>query len=226
MQPVYGEDHSVLHWSFGNTHVLFPALRINSFASFIAAALLVIALCFSERFLSFASEEEWTPSLVSRSRVRHALWKSTLYWLITLLRLLYMLCAMSFHAGLLIVITTSLAIAQFLIELRKEFRPQRSSYSSIEQPLLDESRTRPRSKSKPDSIFIHPRESNLARADALALQMGLGGPTDRVADTRYQRKQEAWEVGNGKNLARALLGNSQRPSNRPFNIGSDSDSDS
>ncbi|KAF9074928.1 hypothetical protein BDP27DRAFT_1258180 [Rhodocollybia butyracea] len=213
-----GSEAPFLHWSFSNTHVLFPTLCLTSFGTFIAASCLVFAICFAERFLSFVSEEGWQPSFVS-SRLQQALWKTALYWLTTFLRLLYMLCAMSFHVGLLLVITTSLATAQFLIELRRN-RFLGKGYSSIQQ--LDEtpnSTLRSRSRSKPDGIFIHPQHSNLARADAAALQLGLGGPTDRVSDNIYQLKPEvAWEAGTGRDAARALLGNSRHSTDNQINI--------
>ncbi|GAV98767.1 copper transporter [Lentinula edodes] len=186
MGSAYEEDH-VLHWSFRGTHILLPGLRLSSFGSFTAASLFVIAICFSERFLSFISEQEWRPPFVARSRWQNAFWKTALYWVITLLRLLYMLCAMSFHFGLLLVIVTSLAVAHLLIEVRKDIQSSdtRGAYSSIEQPFHDDTpnhhlpSVRLRSKSKPNGIFIHPQHSNLARADAAALQLGLGGPTER-----------------------------------------------
>ncbi|KAJ3876847.1 hypothetical protein F5051DRAFT_410383 [Lentinula edodes] len=164
-----------------------------------------------------------------------------------------MLCAMSFHFGLLLVIVrtrclprryklnpvmkvTSLAVAHLLIEVRKDIQSSdtRGAYSSIEQPFHDDtpdhhlpSSVRLRSKSKPNSIFIHPQHSNLARADAAALQLGLGGPTERVSGSVYQLKEEAsWKTGTGKDVARALLGGSHQQSNtnqHSFDVGSDSD---
>ncbi|KAJ3895138.1 copper transporter [Lentinula edodes] len=235
MGSAYEEDH-VLHMSFRGTHILLPGLRLSSFGSFTAASLFVIVICFSERFLSFISEQEWRPPFVARSRWQNAFWKTALYWVITLLRLLYMLCAMSFHFGLLLVIVTSLAVAHLLIEVRKDIQSSdtRGAYSSIEQPFHDDtpdhhlpSSVRLRSKSKPNSIFIHPQHSNLARADAAALQLGLGGPTERVSGSVYQLKEEAsWKTGTGKDVARALLGGSHQQSNtnqHSFDVGSDSD---
>ncbi|KAJ4485729.1 copper transporter [Lentinula aciculospora] len=228
METAY-EGH-ILHWSFCGTHILFPGLRLTSLGTFTAASLLVIAICLSERFLSFISEQEWRPSFVARSRWQNALWKTALYWVITLLRLLYMLCAMSFHFGLLLVIVTSLAVAHLLVEVRKmQSSDTRGSYTSIEQPFHDETpdRQRPRSKSKPDGIFIHPQHSNLARADAAALQLGLGGPTERVSGSEYLLKEEtSWKSGTGQDAARALLGRSRQYSanQHPSNVGSDTDS--
>lgn len=69
---------------------------------------------------------------------------------------------------------------------------------------------RPRSRSKPDAIVIHPAESNLARADAVALELGLSGNTERVHGNRYDREEAAWLPGAGQNAARVLLGSARR----------------
>lgn len=50
-----------------------------------------------------------------------------------------------------------------------------------EEPLLP-GEARPRSK--PSDLYIHPNLSNVARADAVATELGLSGNTDRVP--RYQ----------------------------------------
>lgn len=102
------------------------------------------------------------------------------------------------------------------------------------QPLLSQPcKTRPRSKSKPDEIFIHPAESNIARADAVALELGLGGNTERVTSHHsYSRDMKAWETGKGRDIARQMLAgpakppHSQRQSHEQFFIGKGSDSDS
>ena len=64
---------------------------------------------------------------------------------------------------------------------------------------------RPRSKSKPESIFIHPNESNIARADAAAAQLGLAGDTERVRAGVYPADEDPWEHGRGRDVARELL---------------------
>lgn len=78
----------------------------------------------------------------------------------------------------------------------------------ISRPLLSKeraySKTRPRSKSKPDDIFIHPTHSNIARADAFAMQLGLAGETERVQGFKVP-EDSGWEVGKGKNLAREMM---------------------
>lgn len=63
-----------------------------------------------------------------------------------------------------------------------------------------------RSRSKPEDIFIHPTESNIARADAAALELGLAGNTERVQGNTYAGKEAPWEAGTGRDAARALLG--------------------
>ncbi len=66
---------------------------------------------------------------------------------------------------------------------------------------------RPRSKSKPDAIWIHPTESNIARADARAIQLGLiEGDTDLVRANQLPSEGEtAWEVGKGRDVAREIM---------------------
>lgn len=114
-------------------------------------------------------------------------------------------------------------------------------HDSASQPLLDQDeegrqyppksmpvQTRPRSKSKPDAIFIHPTESNIARADAAALEMGLAGDTELVKGHSYMKEEPAWEIGKGKDLAREMLVGAKKnppPPREPFFIGDEYDSD-
>ena len=67
---------------------------------------------------------------------------------------------------------------------------------------------RHRSKSKPDDIWIHPTESNIARADARAIQLGLvQDDTNFVQANQLPAEGEiAWEVGKGRDVARELMG--------------------
>lgn len=96
----------------------------------------------------------------------------------------------------------------------------------ISRPLLSQERvylkTRPRSKSKPDDIFIHPTQSNIARADAAALELGLAGETERVQGFAPQQNP-AWQVGKGRDLAREML---KFPSQKSFHIKDSPYSDS
>lgn len=64
---------------------------------------------------------------------------------------------------------------------------------------------RPRSRSKPESIFIHPNDSNIARADAAAVQLGLVSDTDLVKGNVYPDDGETWEHGRGRDVAREML---------------------
>jgi len=145
------------------------------------------------------------------------------------MRLSYMLIAMTFHLGLILVIATTLAITQFFIELACYPRTDTESrLIDSQDTLLSERTHRPRSRSKPDAIFIHPAQSNLARADAVALELGLSGSTDRVHGNRYPREEpSAWEVGAGQGAARALLGSANRKASErdPFLIMDDLGSD-
>jgi len=153
-----------------------------------------------------------------------------------------MLIAMTCHLGLIFTIVITLSTAQFVIELQnlpKLSLPQSTHdmHNSVTQPLLarEESvyplksvKTRPRSKSKPGDIFIHPAQSNISRADAVAQGLGISGDTDRVKGHSYTKDEPAWEIGKGRDIAREILHGSKKKksSEGSFYIGNDSDSDS
>ncbi|KAJ7608650.1 copper transporter [Roridomyces roridus] len=221
--------HDALHWGFTGDHVLFSSIHVDSLGGFLLGALLTSLVCALERLLTFASEHHWSPGWVARSRGANALWRSGMYSVVVSLRLAYMLIAMSMHAGLLLVLVATLGICQFFIELRTPHRRDLHNYTSIPEPDCEDVHAtfqRPRSRSKPE-IFIHPMQSNLARADAAALTMGLANDTERVdgVGTRYPHEAAAWEAGTGPDVARSLLGNGKGPRRTPFQIGGDEDSD-
>lgn len=97
--------------------------------------------------------------------------------------------------------SSSLSLADERSPLQHEESPLTGTNDSAPSPA-----TRPRSKSKPTHIFIHPAESNLARADAAALQMGLTGDTERVKGNMHSMEGEAaWKMGEGKGIARQIM---------------------
>ncbi|KAI0053460.1 hypothetical protein FA95DRAFT_1481624 [Auriscalpium vulgare] len=209
-----------LHSSFLGEHVLFSGLRLTSLGSFLSASFLTILICFAERALTFALAQHWTPiRYVRRSRLRTALWRMGMYWVVTLFRLLYMLVSMTFHVPLLLVIVTSLSVGQFAMEFYEQPHSPalRNSYR-LHEPLLSPTspvsdkhtiHTRPRARSsKPADIFIHPSNSNLARADAAAVELGLHGSTDRVRAQMQPGEATQWDHGQGRDVARQLLGGS------------------
>jgi len=137
---------------------------------------------------------------------------------------------MTFHVGLILIIVASLSVGQLAIELHNIPRPHPfyRVEADISQPLLPQERpkTRPRSRSKPDDIFIHPTQSNIARADAAAMELGLAGETDRVRGFKVQ-ENSAWEAGKGRDLARGmLLGFNKSPSQESLQIKDATYSDS
>ncbi|RXW18512.1 hypothetical protein EST38_g7350 [Candolleomyces aberdarensis] len=207
-----------LHWRFNGEHILVPYIVLKGFPSFLLAALLIIVICVTERF--------------------------------------YMLIAMTFSLPLILIIATTLAFTQFILELRS--KPKSGPHSAHDYAAVDlrhhsgdhdhdlnnsflsignsngggtsasstfvalesvsatpkATITRPRSKSKPDDIFIHPAESNIARADVLAIQLGISkGDTTPERVLQQQRKQPPadWEVGKGRDLARELLSTRAQP---------------
>ena len=151
----------------------------------------------------------------------------------------------SVNKGLKFLQVTSLSAGQFMIEV-VEATPttpsskcvtRRPSFDQAEEPLLHHlpsnestaamcsvtTTTRPRSKSKPTQIFIHPSQSNFARADAFALQRGLGGSTEYVSNVGHPGSAESWREGKGQEAARELLGHRRSTSSSQFQIGDDGD---
>jgi len=217
-----------LHWSFRGEHVLIPSLRLHSFATFLIASIFTIGVCIAERCVTRLLEKRWNP-FARCSQWQKVAWRAALYWLAVFMRLNYMLIAMTFHLGLILVIVTTLAIAQFFIDF--SWRPRTDlDHIGSQGSLTHIITTRPRSRSKPDAIFIHPTESNLARADAAALELGLSCHTDRVQDNRCDRDEAPWVAGAGQNAARTLLGAAHRQTletseRDPFFVADDPDSD-
>ncbi len=73
-------------------------------------------------------------------------------------------------------------------------------------------RRKARCRTKPAGLFIHPNDSNLARADAVAVELGLHGSTEHVGVTAERMSSDSddhertWDHGRGRDAARALLG--------------------
>jgi len=211
-----------LHFSFLGEHILLQTLPLNSFANFFWGALLTVLLCLAERSLTFAIAKHWSPFPSTRhSRMRNAIWRAAIYWLATVLRLAYMLVAMSYNVGLIIVTATALAAGQFVIEYLDAAEPSSRESYLVNEPLLGGQDTREghpyppqhnrhRSKTKPEGIFIHPNESNVFRADAVALEMGITGDTERLKGNGYVENEEAREHGKRGDKAREILASSSR----------------
>lgn len=215
-----------VHFSFLGEHILFSSLRLNTTWEFFLGILLTSVICLSERFLSFAISKHWHPHSIDRSRLAKAVWRTTLYGVATTLRLIYMLIAMSYQVGLILAVVVMLSVGQFFFEYVDAAPAKSTSYDNIRDPLLESESEddsynmstrswRPRTrqaKSKPEAILIHPVDSNLARADAAAQELGIAGDTERVKVNRYPVDQDAWEHGKGRDVARQLLGSTaQRP---------------
>ncbi|GBE77260.1 hypothetical protein SCP_0101330 [Sparassis crispa] len=216
------ENH--LHLSLLGEHVLFRHLQLDSAWTFILASILTVFICLTERLLTYGLSNRWDPSRSCRSgsRLRILVWRTCLYWVVTFDRLLYMLIAMTFNLGLIIITATSLSAGQFVIEYLNTPAAHPPDPENVKEPLLSDcyepptrresypppvnTTGRPRSKSKPESIFIHPSESNIARADVAAMQLGLSGDTDIVKWNAYPDNGDAWQLGKGKDVARELLG--------------------
>jgi len=220
------EEYSgdTLHWSSKGSHVLFSFIQLD-FGGFMFTAV----ICALERFLTLAFESRWAPASIRRGRAANALWRAGLYWVLSLLRLAYMLIAMTLNAGLILTAVTTLALGQLVIELWTPPQRRDRYYASLEEtPMFTMTSCEDvitESSRKPDGIFLPPTPSNVAAA--------LSGNAERVQGTRYSHEAATWEAGNGPDVARSLLGNTKRGGVRsgraPFEVGGvgdDSDSDS
>jgi hypothetical protein len=97
-------------------------------------------------------------------------------------------------------------------------------------------KARSNNKIKPAGLFIHPNNSNLARADAVAVELGLHRSTERVEALRTSYDSDdddvmaGWGQGRGRDTARSLLRSATRSHSRSesqqklFQVG-DSESD-
>ncbi|KAJ8585854.1 hypothetical protein M405DRAFT_935787 [Rhizopogon salebrosus TDB-379] len=210
-----------LHSSFLGEHILFSSLRLNTFSEFFLGVLLTSVICLLERLLSFAINNHWRPRCIGRSRMAKALWGATLYGVATTLRLTYMLISMTYQIGLILTIVVTLSIGQIFFEYFDDTSAKPATYDRTRDPLLNSDSeddsyalprrsgttgTRPKTKTKPEAIIIHPGDSNLARADAAAQELGIAGETERVKLNRYAGDHDAWEYGKGRDVARQLLG--------------------
>ena len=81
-------------------------------------------------------------------------------------------------------------------------------------------RSKARGKVKPAELLIHPNNSNLARADAVAVELGLHRSTERVSALRTSCESDdddamaAWGQGRGRDTARNLLAGATRRQTR------------
>jgi len=117
----------VFHFGFDGSAFMVRSLRITSWPTFALACLITAVLCLSERYLTYLMSTKWTP-LRTRGPVAVSIWRSLMYWVVTLLRMVYMLIGMTFHAGLILIAVTTLSIGQFFIE----FKEAKSSSSTNE----------------------------------------------------------------------------------------------
>jgi len=288
-----------LHLSLLGENVLFGSLQLDSLLSFLVASILTVSFCVSERMLTLALSKHWNPfPFIQRSRLRIALWRSALYWLVTLNRLIYMLIAMTYNLGLILLTVTALSAGQFIIEyidtpaqpssnsfylshpsqhfdqtkeglldspyseyndlssipltrsnLQLRSSPTSSYYhhGSLEHspppppppsppsppPPASTMTPRPRSKSRPDQLFIHPVQSNIVRAEAFAIQYGYSSTNTELIDASSciypastgadnSTASRGWGGDKGREAARELLGAvHNHNSDATFRIGDD-----
>ncbi|CUA72884.1 copper transporter [Rhizoctonia solani] len=207
----------IFHMGFDGSAFIFPSLKITSWLTFAAACLITATICLSERYLTYLISTKWTP-VQSKSPVVISLFRSALYWVVTLERLIYMLITMSFHAGLILTTVTSLSIGQFFIELQeaKSFTQATESYHPLRDSIdLDnEPYTDP-----PTSLFPFTPNSRGAQPEPARFRAPVteAVPQSSLLTPHYRappRKAVAFEIpkntdvgsGNGRERAREIMG--------------------
>jgi len=125
-----------LHFKFHGGHVLFESLRLTNWSQFLAASIWTLIICLSERLVTYTISMKWNPLPPCRqTRLLNAMVRTALYWVVTALRLLYMLIAMTFNVGLILVLVTSLSMGQFCIEYLEDDMSSRQSSDKSYAPL-------------------------------------------------------------------------------------------
>ncbi|KAF8594750.1 hypothetical protein BDV93DRAFT_529121, partial [Ceratobasidium sp. AG-I] len=205
---------TVFHFGFDGSLFMFRSLRITSWPTFAVACLITVVLCLSERYLTYLMSTKWTP-LRRRGPVAVSIWRSLMYWVVTLERMIYMLIGMTLHAGLILVAVTALSIGQFFIELQEA----KSSSNSGESyhPLLNSADmdndpyTDPPTSLFPFTPAPAPRSANHATSQLRAqsasppqpslLTPGYRAPPPRAATLGISDVGR----GNGRDRARELM---------------------
>ncbi|KAJ7361002.1 hypothetical protein DFH08DRAFT_951627 [Mycena albidolilacea] len=182
-----------LHWSSQGTHVLFSFIQIDYFGGFVLGALFTTVLCLLERLITYTFETRWAPASIRRVRAANALWRAALYWVLAMLRLAYMLIAMTLNAGLILIAVTTLALGQLCIELRTPPRGGDRDYASLEGAPMYTLADREDAESKPEGRFTQTQsnghEGNGAllghtkRGSAGGARYSLGGGEDSDSDS-------------------------------------------
>jgi len=178
-----------LHFSFQSEPVLFNSLRLHSWFSFLLALLLSSIICLFERYITFllTIKSHHTNDSPSSSPLCAAMRRTGLYAVATVLRLAYMLVAMSMNIGLIAVIVLSLSLGQLYIEYHQECSSSSSSkggltasYTSI--PLHQ------RMESDLESMWDGSRE---ARDKARSIMMGssTSGPLSSQVQHHFGHTQ-------------------------------------
>ncbi|KAF8532086.1 hypothetical protein JB92DRAFT_3104134 [Gautieria morchelliformis] len=128
----------ILHFDFHGEHVLFSSLRLSSGFTFLVASVLTVFLCLLEKYLTYLLSSKYNPISIRHSRLGNAAFRTAIYWVLTLIRLLYMLLAMTFHVGLILVVVTTLSAGQFAIEYVETRHPHLKANPLEGAPLLSQ----------------------------------------------------------------------------------------
>ncbi|KAB5591861.1 Ctr domain containing protein [Ceratobasidium theobromae] len=160
---------TIFHIKFDGSAFMFRSLRITSWSTFATACLITAVICLSERYLTYLISTKWMP-FKKRNPIAVALLRSAMYGVATLERLIYMLIAMSFHAGLILATVIFLSIGQFFIELQEakacpgaagSYHPLRNSIDLDNESFAE----------RPTSPFRFPRTPRDTQPEATQFQL-------------------------------------------------------
>ncbi|KAH8551732.1 hypothetical protein BGW37DRAFT_551960 [Umbelopsis sp. PMI_123] len=127
------------HAETSGVHFLFAPLYLDSPWKLLIAYVIIIAICWAERALTFKLD-----TIVYKpygNRIGTMILRTLYYGVATTLRLLYMLIAMYFNTGLFLVLVMALTTGQLVIEYKKSLRTARASLGELTSrsvPLQDD----------------------------------------------------------------------------------------
>lgn len=114
------------HAETTGVHFLFSPLYLDNSWKLLVAYILIIAICWTERLLTYKLDT--VKYIPYESRIKTVIIRTSYYAIATVLRLWYMLIAMYFNTGLFIVLVAALTSGQLVVEYKKSLNGYRSEH--------------------------------------------------------------------------------------------------
>ncbi|KAG2180096.1 hypothetical protein INT43_003884, partial [Umbelopsis isabellina] len=108
------------HAETTGVHFLFSPLYLDNSWKLLVAYILIIAICWTERLLTYKLDT--VKYIPYENRLKTVVIRTSYYAIATVLRLWYMLIAMYFNTGLFIVLVAALTSGQLVVEYRKSLK--------------------------------------------------------------------------------------------------------